>query len=124
VVVPLVLVVLTEVDVQANVDEVEATVEELLDVTDVMGGLVVLVVASELVVEGVLVVARLVVGAVDDVVVVGVEVVEGEDPPDKARYAAAPATATITTTTNARKTAAIPLDEVRNWTYTPFSVSI
>jgi hypothetical protein len=108
-----VVVAVTEVDGQENVEADDEAVEELLV------GVVLVVGRLEEVVVPVVDDAKLEVGVdvVDEAAVVELDkelVVEEVEPLDKAKYAAAPAAAITITTTIARTAVAIPLEEACN----------
>jgi hypothetical protein len=104
-----------KVDVQVNVEE-DATLEVLVVVV-VLGILLVVLVVGRLDVVADVVAVEVEVGVVVDVegtldeLVEGPEVAVVEEPVDRAKYAAAPATAITITMITARKAVAMPLEE-------------
>lgn len=121
-----------EVHVNDDTEDEDEELDELLedgveDVVVVVVGMVLelvvelSVVETEEVVVGV--VAADVVDGVELVVVDGVDVVV-EELLERATYAATPATATTMITIRAKKTAAMPLEDVRNWMPPPFGLGI
>ena len=113
-----VLVETEEVDVHVN-DDIAVEDDDVVVEDELVIAVVVLGVVLEVVVELGVVVSEVVTEGVEvedvDVVVwveVGVDVVDGEELLERARYAAAPATATTTIITTARTIVAMPLDEL------------